>query len=165
MMLSRTCVSTSIRYGSPKMMTSIGSAGSPAGVLQILDLWNDPNEVDVRHCFTHETRHDTKTTDLNLQFPVDDFVLERRDKDRAALVPVLGPSDDVSVVLLFFVTQESPTLFGDVRCANIDIGLVPERADDREVARVAWLVLLETPLVVPDAVERPHENSHGEGHQ
>ncbi len=51
------------------------------GIFQILHLWNDPDEVNVRHGFTHETRHDTKTTDLNLQLPVDDFVLERRDKD------------------------------------------------------------------------------------
>ncbi len=42
----------------------------------------------------------------------------------------------------------SATLLRDVRCANIDVGIVPERPDDTEVGREAWLVLLETPLVV-----------------
>ena len=49
------------------------------GILEILDFRDDPNQIDVRHRFTHQTRHDTEASDLDLELPIDDLVFQRRD--------------------------------------------------------------------------------------
>ena len=69
-------------------------------VLQILHLRDRPDEINVPHRFTHKTRHDTKTTNLDLELPVDDLVLERRDEDAAALVLDLRPADELRVLVM-----------------------------------------------------------------
>ena len=73
-----------------------GFGGVARGVLYVLDLGDDPDEVHVRHRLAHQRRHDTETADLDLRFPVEDLVLEGRDQHFAALFLVFGPTDDLA---------------------------------------------------------------------
>jgi hypothetical protein len=43
----------------------------------------DPDEIEMRKCFTHELRHDTETANLDLDVPVVNVVLDCRDEDLA----------------------------------------------------------------------------------
>ena len=67
-------------------------------VIEVLDLGNDPDQVNFRHRFTHQTRHDTETSDLDLELPIDDLIFQRSDQDLPPLVLVLRPVDDLGVL-------------------------------------------------------------------
>jgi len=77
------------------------------GILEILDFRDDPDQIDIRHRFTHQTRHDTETSDLDLELPVDDLVFQRRDQNLSSLVLVLRPTDN----LCLFVARETKYIF------------------------------------------------------
>ena len=132
-----------------------GVARVASGILQIHDLGDSPGKVDVRHGFTHQTRRDTKTTDLGLELPVDDLILQGRDEEPSALVLDFGPADEWRGSL---ATKQ---LLLDWRLVQI-VGRLAEGAEDGEVASVR-LVLDTILVVIIDAVECPHEDQGGEG--
>jgi hypothetical protein len=108
------------------------------GILEILDFRNDPNQIDVRHRFTHQTRHD-------LELPIDDLILKRSDQDLPPLVFVLGPTDD----LRLFVTGETEDPFDGPAVVIILANRLVSLRDDTE-------------LVVLDAIVGQHENVSGD---
>lgn len=130
-------------------------SGVSSRVFQVLDFGDDPDQVDVRHSFTHERRHDTKTTDLDLQLPVDDFVFQSGDQDLATLVGNFGPSNHLAGVR--FGIGKLLRHRGPV---SLFLGS-KDSADSTEDGEVG-LLWLGTVLVVLDAVERPFEDETGE---
>ena len=59
----------------------------------VLDLGNHPDEVAVGHGGSHQLGHDPESSNLDLDLPVHDLVLESRNDDLSPLVRVLGPTD------------------------------------------------------------------------
>jgi hypothetical protein len=110
-------------------------------VFDILDLWHDPNQINVRHRLARQTRHDTETSDLDLDLPINDLVFERSDQDLSSLVLVLRPTDDLRLL----VARESEFFSNGplvvVHCADRLVSL----QDDTE-------------LVELDTVMGPHED-------
>jgi hypothetical protein len=64
------------------------------GIFEVLNLGNDPDQINVLHRLAHQTRHDTETSDLDLELPIDDLVLEGGDQNLSSLFLVLWPTDD-----------------------------------------------------------------------
>jgi len=115
------------------------------GILEILDFGDDPNQIDVRHRFTHQTRHDTETSNLDLELPVDNFVFERRDQNLSSLVLVLRPTDDLRLL----VARKTEYLFDGSAVVVVLLA-------DRSIS-----LRDDTELVVFDAVVGEHENLGG----
>ena len=129
------------------------------GVVEVLHLGNDPDQVNIRHRLAHETGHDTETTNLDLELPVENLILERRNKNLAALGGNLGPSNRVVEGLELLVVVDDRT--GAVLLGHGAILLVVVRgsSNNGEVAR--FLDGLLTPLVDLDLVEGVAENGGG----
>lgn len=68
----------------------------PWPVFEILHHGDDPDQVDVRRRFIHQTRRDTKTFNLGLELLIDDFVSECGDRD----LLVLWPTDNSGVLVI-----------------------------------------------------------------
>lgn len=90
---------------------------------------------------------------LDLEFPIDDFILQRRDKHLPPLMCFLRPSNDFSILLI--VREESS------RNRSRAL-LVLVSTDDREIVSVAFF-RLDTVLIVEDTVEGPAEDRNSEG--
>ena len=79
-------------------------------VFQVLDFGHNPDEIDIGHRFAHKTRHDTQSSNLDLELPVDDFVLEGSNKDLAPLGRVFRPANDILLAVL--ATEQVMFLLG-----------------------------------------------------
>jgi hypothetical protein len=69
------------------------------GVFDVLDLGNDPNHINVRHRLAHQTRHDTETSNLDFDLPIDDLVFEGGDQNLSSLFLILGPTDNLRLLM------------------------------------------------------------------
>ena len=114
------------------------------GVFEVLDLGNDPNQINVRHRLAHQTRHDTETSNLDLELPIDDLVFQGSDQNLPSLALFFWPPDD----LLRLSTRETELLYE----GPIVVVIFPN-----------WLVSLRNDIepVVLDAVVRLHEDVGG----
>ena len=114
------------------------------GIFEVLDLGDDPDHINVRHRLAHQTRHDTKTPDLDLGLPIDDLVFEGGDQNLSSLALLLRPTDD----LLLLVTRETGFFYErPVVVVVLGEGLISLRNN--------------TELIVLDTVVRSHENVGG----
>ena len=64
-------------------------------VFEILDLGNHPDQIDDRHRLAHQTRHDSETSNLDLELPIDDFIFKGSDQDPPSLVLVPWPANNL----------------------------------------------------------------------
>jgi len=116
--------------------------GVAGWIFEDLDLGNDQNQINVHHRLAHQTRHVTKTSDPDLEFPIDDLVVRGRVAIKTPLVPVFRPVDYLGVLTVFNA---------DLLTEGV-IALLPlppsQSTDVREAVRL--LGGLGTKPVVPD---------------
>ena len=55
------------------------------GIIEAIRAWNHPNEILILKIISHQLSHDSKATNLDLNVPIRNFVLDRSDKDAASL--------------------------------------------------------------------------------
>lgn len=122
-------------------------------VLNVFNLWYNLNQVDIRHCLAHQITPRPPILTFNFQY---DLVLQSRNEHGPPLILVFRPANDVACMRV----SMARVFLRHRRHMQVLRRLRAQRANDGEIVRMIRLLFRETPLVVLDPVEAPHEDRH-----